>query len=182
MGKMKCFMGIVVCSLLVCIFPVNVSAQQGAEPKQNDSRESIIAFFNLNDSKEQSITVYDERGEAFDIKMLPNLEKEYLPLGSFSRRFEATGFSTTMSAKLIGITNPYVSTISSVSDGLFNATILTWLKDSYFIENSSTTSNSSPASARYTATFTSYIGNTATRSLRFSLYLNGYIEVSVTYA
>ncbi|MEG0329775.1 MAG: hypothetical protein RR537_01545 [Longicatena sp.] len=83
MGKMKCFMGIVVCSLLVCIFPVNVSAQQGAEPKQNDSRESIIVFFNLNDSKEQSITVYDERGEAFDIKMLPNLEKEYIPLGEF---------------------------------------------------------------------------------------------------
>ena len=134
-----------------------------AEEKNPDYQ---TVAFDLSNPNAQSQTIIVD-GKEVTISMSEELSpktraNENVPFGTFSRRFSHTDSVTTMSALYTGVVNPYASSVTSVSGGVFNSYIGTYIRERY---STGTYLDINTGCGKYTVDYSIYTGGTFTISL-----------------
>lgn len=109
----------------ISFIPVTVAAEE--------NKNNIV--FDLSNPMAQSITVIENNQKVtyyMSEELLMKDNREIVPLGSFSRDFKRTDDNITMQARFTGSVNPYFSSITNVSNGIFNARYGHFIRERYY--------------------------------------------------
>ena len=135
MKLIKKIVALFLCSFLV-VPTLSVNAQTDKiEDGNQPTNDTYKVSFDLTNPDEQKAVLYDPNGNPITITMSEELSPQtrytdYLPNGSFKRKFAATNQAFTMSAQFDGICNPYLTKVNLVHSGKFTG-VVTFIRDRY---------------------------------------------------
>ena len=195
-GFMKKIICLILCvTVFTYIYNLNGIYQIKANDIKYEITEDMKGTFDLSNPNKQSVNVVDNRGEKYIITLYEDEENIQNPstrmyVDTFNRRFEARSADSdiTMSAVFAGSSNPYTARFSGKPhDGTFKSSFMTFAYAAYDVPVQSSTSQSSPAHARFIATANitvntpwGGIGSSTTKTLHMYLYPGNSASVYVS--
>jgi hypothetical protein len=119
--------------ILALILTFSFISYQNIQVKAESNNPYNTVTFNLSNPNAQSFKVIENGEEVtyfMSAEILPQT-REHLPIGSFNRNFYRSDSNFTMQARFAGSVNPYVTRVTSVSDGRFNCRYGQFIRERY---------------------------------------------------
>ena len=119
--------------ILALILTFSFISYQNIQVKAESNNPYNTVTFNLSNPNAQSFKVIENGEEvtySMSAEILPQTI-EHLPIGSFNRNFYRSDSNFTMQARFAGSVNPYVTRVTSVSDGRFNCRYGQFIRERY---------------------------------------------------
>ena len=144
--------------ILALILTFSFISYQNIQVKAESNNPYNTVTFNLSNPNAQSFKVI-ENGEEVTYSMSAEIlsqTREHLPIGSFNRNFYRSDSNFTMQARFAGSVNPYVTRVTSVSDGRFNCRYGQFIRERY--TPNLTYSNNNTGAGEYSVDYTTQYG------------------------